>query len=201
MADEDDGPNPSVPQPAGRAGAGSDLWRIALRRRRFLVDRRYQLRTSFVAVGVALALLLLLNVSLFVGADAPAGAAASSSDQTQFGLILAGSLVFLVGVFLVSVLETHRTAGAALKIGRAMERVRSGHLKTRLRLRRGDNLQDLASSFNAMSGALHEKTWEDVEALDAAADRIENEGHDPESRLGVSRALRRLAEQRRKSLD
>jgi methyl-accepting chemotaxis protein len=144
---------------------------------------------------------VLLNVSLFVGAGTSPDAAASASAPTQFGLILAGSLVFLAGVFLVSVLETHRTAGAALKIGRAMERVRSGQLKTRLRLRRGDNLQDLASSFNAMSAALHEKTWEDVEALDAAADRIEHEGHDAEARLGVSRTLRRLAEQRRKSLD
>lgn len=182
-------------------GSSADLWRVALRRRRFLVDRRYQLRASLVAVAVALVLLVLLNVSLFAGGSGRDTASASPATGSQFGLVLTGSLVFLVGVFLVGILETHRTAGAAYKIGRAMEKVRSGRLKIRLRLRRGDNLQDLAASFNAMIGALHERAWEDLETLESTAERIEHAAGDPDASAEAARALRRLAEARRRDLD
>ena len=184
---------------AGREDSGAALWRVALRRRRFIIDPGYQLRASFIAVGVAVLLLVLLNVSLFVGDEAHGNASAGSSG-IEFGLVAVGSLVFLAGVFLVSVLETHRTSGAALRIGRAMEKIRWGRLDTRIRLRRGDNLQELANAFNTMSKALHERSWDEIAAIEDAADRIEGAAGNPEALVEAIHGLRRIAHDRRQSL-
>lgn len=181
-----------------------------LRRRRFIVDRRYQLRVSLLAVSVALVLLVLLNLSLFFSARQNASAAAvvapelgefiRSQDRIQFGLVLTGSLVFLVGVFLVSILETHRTAGAAYRLAQGLESLREGNLKTRIRLRRGDNLQEVASAINAMAGALHEQAWVQVESLEAVAARLEQNATDPVAG-DAAREIRDLALLTRRRLD
>ena len=172
----------TLEEPAG-------AFRNVFRRRRFVVDGGYQYRAAFLAVAVALLLLLMLNLSLVFSTREGSRAAVDlapelrsmieAQDRIQIGLVATGSLVFLVGVFLVSILETHRTAGAAFKISRSLDRLREGRLDTRLRLRRGDNLQEIAASVNAMAGALQERAWQDVEWLEGAADRLESESSIP----------------------
>ncbi len=178
--DRDEAPTAAAVSP--RAGAsGSDLWRMALRRRRFLVDRRYQLRASLIAVGVAVLLLVLLNVSLFVGGGHSQDPSTSSPDRAQTTLVLVGSLVFLAGVFLVSVLETHRTAGAARSLVGTLERFRRGEISARAALRRGDNLHEVAAAFNALAGALHERRSEETERLAEIASALERGGSPAEA--------------------
>lgn len=184
-------------------------WRSLLRRRRFVVDRGYQFRAAFLAVAVALLLLLILNLSLvFTTREGTRNAAAiapelrsmiEAQDRVQIGLVATGSLVFLVGVFLVSILETHRTAGAAFKIGRALDRLREGHLETRLRLRRGDNLQQVASAVNSMAGAMQERAWQDVEWMEGVAAKLEHAAADPAA-VEAARELRSRAVSRRGQL-
>jgi len=58
---------------------------------------------------------------------------------------------------LVGVLESHRTAGAAYAIRRAVDAIRDGRLDTRVRLRRGDHLQDLAKSINLLAETIEEE--------------------------------------------
>lgn len=189
----------TLEEPAG-------AWRNVFRRRRFVVDGGYQYRAAFLAVAVALLLLIILNLSLVfttretvrvTSAVAPElHAVLAEQDRVQIGLVATGSLVFLVGVFLVSILETHRTAGAAFKIGRSLDRVREGRLDTRLRLRRGDNLQELAATANAMAGALQERAWQEVEWLESVATRLEQAGTDPAA-VEAARELRARAASRR----
>jgi methyl-accepting chemotaxis protein len=188
----------TLEEPAG-------AWRNVFRRRRFVVDGGYQYRAAFLAVAVALLLLIILNLSLVFTtregvATAPVApelrAIMAAQDRVQIGLVATGSLVFLVGVFLVSILETHRTAGAAFKISRSLDRVREGRLDTRLRLRRGDNLQEVAASVNAMTGALQERAWQEVEWLESVAERLEQSGADPAA-TEAARELRAHAANRR----
>lgn len=184
--------------------------RNALRRRRFVVDGGYQYRAAFLAVGVALLLLIILNLSLvFTSREGARSAKAvapelremiEAQDRVQIGLVATGSLVFLVGVFLVSILETHRTAGAAFKISRSLDRLREGRLDTRLRLRRGDNLQELAASVNAMAGAMQERAWQDVELIENLASRLELASHDGGVAAEAARELRGHAAKRRSQL-
>ena len=184
-------------------------WRNVFRRRRFVVDGGYQFRAAFLAVAVALVLLIILNLSLVFSTREGAKTAVAlapelrsmieAQDRVQIGLVATGSLVFLVGVFLVSILETHRTAGAAFKIGRALDRLREGRVDTRLRLRRGDNLQDLAASVNAMAAAMQERAWQEVEWLESVAARLEQATADPAS-AEAARELRTHVAGRRERL-
>ena len=137
-------------------GGGSDAWR----RRRFVVDARYQLRAGVLVGTVAIALLVLLNASLIPQARRAAGPAMAAStlhplaggqDRASWLLVLLGSAVFLGGVVLIGVLESHRTAGAAYAIRRAVDAIREGRSDIRVRLRRGDHLQDLANSVNQLA--------------------------------------------------
>ena len=133
---------------------------FAWRRRQFVVDARYQLRAGVLVGLVALVLLVLLNAALIVPHRAAAGGAAAiaaartpyaSQDGISWALVLTGSAVLLAGVILIGVLESHRTAGAAYAIGRAVDAIREGRPEIRIRLRQGDHLQELARSINRLA--------------------------------------------------
>jgi hypothetical protein len=76
-------------------------------------------------------------------------------------------------VFVVSLLETHKTAGACVNLARRLRDVEEGRYGVELRLRRDDHLREIETPFNSMCRALQQRAWEDVEALEALASRIE----------------------------
>lgn len=131
------------------------------RRRQYVIDARYQLRAGVLVGVVAVALLILLNIAL-VAQDRPARGipatfahpGSAGPDRGSWALLLIGSGVFVAGVIAIGVLESHRTAGAAYAIRRSIDQIRSGQTGVRIRLRRGDHLQDLASSVNQLAEAL-----------------------------------------------
>jgi len=137
------------------AAATAENGRSAWRRRQVLVDPRYQLRAGVLVGIVALVLLVLLNTALLVPHRTTPGVAARSvfagQDATSWVLVLTGSAVLLIGVILIGVVESHRTAGAAYAIRRAVEAIREGRTEIRIRLRRGDHLQELASAINRLA--------------------------------------------------
>ena len=174
-------------------------------RRAFLVNRRYQLKASLLTATVALVLLVFVNLALYsasmkssaqILADAPAlEKVIRSQDRVELVLILLASLVFLVGVFVVTILETHRTAGAAHNIEQRMNDLALGRLATSLTLRRGDNLQELELAFNEMARSFRERAWEDVETLEQLA--ADAESIDSASAAELAGSIRRLALNRR----
>ena len=111
------------------------------RRRKILVDPRYQLRAGMIVGLVAFVLLLLVNLSLM-------------TEGAPWILLLGGSAVLLGGIVLVGVVEAHRTAGAAFAIRRTVDALAAGTLGARVRLRRGDHLQDLAQAINRLAEAI-----------------------------------------------
>jgi hypothetical protein len=138
-------------------GRGAFGWR----RRQFVVDARYQLRTGILVGLVAIILLVLLNASLILPDRSTSESVSTReafressrqiSDRSSFALLLMGSAVFLGGVVVVGLLESHRTAGAAFAIRRVVDGLRNGQSQVRVRLRRGDHLQDLARSINQLA--------------------------------------------------
>ena len=135
-------------------GGGPFGWR----RRQFVVDARYQLRAGVLVGTVAVVLLVLLNASLILQDRTTTATAAiavrpllAGQDRASWALLLLGSAVFLGGVILIGVMESHRTAGAAYAIRRAVDAIRDGRSEIRVRLRRGDHLQDLAKSVNQLA--------------------------------------------------
>ena len=151
------------------------------RRRDFLVNHRYQLRASLLTAAAVLVLLVLLSLVLYsvsvsstnhALADSPELAKMiKAQNRLQLFLILLASVVFLAGVFVVSILETHRTAGAAAKLARYMNRVEQGRYNIQLRLRKDDHLQDVQTAFNQMTRSLRDRMWHEVETIGRLADR------------------------------
>jgi hypothetical protein len=128
------------------------------RRRQFVVDARYQLRAGVLVGMITLVLLVLLSAALIVPNRRTAGPAETASrplsagqDPTSWALVLLGSTVLLGGVIVLSVLESHRTAGAAYAIRRAVDAIRDGRSEIRIRLRQGDHLQELARAINQLA--------------------------------------------------
>ena len=148
----------SGPDDARTAGRPPEGGPYGWRRRPWVVDARYQLRAGVLVGSVAIVLLVLLNVSLYLQRRTTSGTAAAAmrplfagQDRSSWVLLLVGSAVFLGGVVLIGVLESHRTAGASFAIRRAVESIRDGKSQIRIRLRRGDQLQDLARSVNQLA--------------------------------------------------
>jgi hypothetical protein len=176
-------------------------------RRHFLVHRRSQLRAALLATGLALAVVVPLNLVLHAARSQATAAAAGDipelaavlNRQARFELMLSlvASAVFLGGIFVVTVLETHRTAGAACRIRRELDRLCEGPYGASVGLRRGDNLQEVAETLNRLSRTLADRAERDVlelEHLSRLADRI---SAPPEAReLAV--ALRGMAEVHRR---
>jgi hypothetical protein len=138
------------------AQSGTSAWR----RRRWVVDAPYQLRAGVLVGAVAIVLLALLNASLLFQNRATAATAAAARpllgghDRVSWVFLLAGSAIFLGGVVLVGLLESHRTAGAAFAIRRAVDAIREGTPDVRIRLRRSDHLQELAASINKLAESI-----------------------------------------------
>jgi hypothetical protein len=180
------------------------------KRRSFLVNRRYQLRASLLTAAVVLVLLVLLNLAIYASTmrgaervlvDAPELAEViRAQDRAQLYLILLASLVYLIGVFLVTVLETHRTAGAAFNLEARLGEVRRGRYDTRLKLRRGDNLAELEGTFNGMVEALRQRTWDDIEHLVQLANEA-GKIADASGGRQLAERLRRLADEKRSRLE
>jgi len=176
------------------------------RRRAFLLSRDSQLRLSVWAAGLAVLLLVPLNLALGAAtsasteqilAEAPELARSlQARDRLQGRLVLGGSVAFVLGVFLLGVLESHRTAGAAFRLGRSAEQLGQGRLEARVTLRRGDSLLDLATRFNEMAGELAKRAAEEERELANAADELERLDGSSRAREVASR-LRALAARRR----
>jgi hypothetical protein len=129
-----------------------------------VIDARYQLRSGLFAGAITLVLLALLNASLVLERSAAGptipGAAAGSLpiDRGTSVLALVGSALFLAGVVLVGVLESHRTAGAAYAIRRVLDGLREGRSGERVRLRRNDHLRELGDAVNRLADSIdHER--------------------------------------------
>jgi signal transduction histidine kinase len=117
----------------------------------------------------------------------------------QLVLIVLGSAIFLVGVFVISLVESHRMSGAALNLKRRLRDIQTGHYATRLALRRRDGLRDVEAAFNDMARALRERTREEVETLHDVGDQVDRLPGDHARALAST--LHALAERKSKLVD
>jgi hypothetical protein len=149
------------------------------RRRNFLVNSPYQHRLSILTT-----LLALLPPSVFFaiyylitseGSQRIVDASPSlenlvrGQDRTESILILSAVLFYGLGVYLVALLETHRTAGLMHRLDGRMKDLQDGHYAGQVHPRRDDNFSHLATSMNALSRTLLERTEDDLAFLDEAA--------------------------------
>ncbi len=175
-------------------------------RRQFLVNRRRQLRSAFLVAVVVLLLLLPLNYSLHTVREQETTTITASNpelkplmqsrDKTEFIVGLLASVVILAGVFILTIVETHRTSGAAFALVRRLDEIREGQLGTRLTLRGGDNLREIEGPFNAMVEALRTRAVEEANDLDKLAAKA-GDIVVPREAEAIAHKLRSLARRKR----
>jgi len=173
-------------------------------RRRYLIDPKRQLRTAVMTTSLVAILVLLVNLGFaflrssqtsFLAAVAPQlTPVIERQDDIYWLIMLVMSVLLVVAVSLKTIVETHHTAGAVFAVRQRLERVTEGDLQVVLKLRRGDNLQDLEKPFNAMVSSLRSRALAEAGALDELAMKAESLGADGED---LARTLHGLAQLKR----
>ena len=174
--------SPSTDAPTRAQGI---LGLVLGRRRTIVVDWRYQRRVAGVATACVAAGFGLLIASLHREVAAVRAAVASDpilSEALETGLALP-TLVLVVcgaaicaGVFLVMVIESHRTAGAAYAVKRTLAAMAEGRYGARAQLRRGDQLGDLKEALDELGQSLVRRVELDAQALESIVERLEEAG-------------------------
>lgn len=149
------------------------------RRRRMVVHGGYQHRLSLFT-----ALLALLPPGLFFGiyylmtAESSRRLVEASpsleplvrvQDRKEALLVLAALLFYGLGVYLVALLESHRTAGLLHRVQGHLAELGEGHFTGRLHPRRDDHFTEVADSVNRLTQSLQRRAEEDVALLDDLA--------------------------------
>lgn len=207
-ADQPDNASPAAGNDPGKMGVLRWLaWQFSPRRQ-YVINREKQLRSAFLVVVVVLLLLVPLNYSLHtVRQQETATITASnpellqlmeSRDRVELIVGFLASLVIIGGVFILTIIETHRTSGAAFAIRRRIELIRQGRLDAELHLRGGDNLRELEAPFNAMTEALRTRATEEAKALDELANEVADIVV-PQEAHALANRLRHLARKRREN--
>lgn len=171
-------------------------------RRTYLIDKKGQLKTTIKIAGLVAFLLLALNLVLagistgesrkIIAANPDLAPHMAATDRSGSFVIASGSLFLLFVVVVRTVVETHRTSGAAFNIKRCLGRVADGELHTVLELRPKDNLMELQEPFNLMVASLRKRASEEQKLLTDLSSKIEELGHLEEAKI-----LRDLADSKR----
>lgn len=146
------------------------------RRRRFVLKPRSQIRMSVVAAGIVLIALIVFNLSLYSATmqtaallleSAPEMAAlVKAQDRVEVYVLILASSFFVLGAFILAIVETHRTVGAAYNIERRLGEMERGDYSARVRLRKRDQLRELESGVNRLGDALCRRTRDEAEILE-----------------------------------
>mgnify|MGYP001815829019 FL=1 len=173
-------------------------------RRQYLVDRKRQLRTVVLTAGVTIFLLAIVNIafgvmrasqSMVLSTAAPQLRPVLEQQDASFATtLLVISAIFVAGVSIITIAETHRTAGAIYAVKQRLDRVRDGGLKVNLNLRKRDTLRDLMAPFNEMVASLRDRVLADADELDRLADEASSATADP---AALAARLRQLADGKR----
>jgi nitrogen fixation/metabolism regulation signal transduction histidine kinase len=160
-----------------------------------------QLAATIKVAGLVLILLIILNSVLawqnlnetrrIVAANPHLSDQMHANEVRNMAILAAISLIILAMVVLRSIMITHRTAGAMLKIINHMDEVASGHYNLTLRLRQEDTLRPIEDAFNKMTAALKRRAQEDHKTLTKIADEIKDHGSPVDAEM-----VRRIADTR-----
>ncbi len=181
---------------------GERLWG---RRRNYVVDPSYQLRSAIIAV-LGMAFLLVFASALFhlltvenarlLARRAPdlAGGAGAGELRSVLYLVAVG-LFFVAAVFAIEIFETHKTAGVVYKVTRGLREIEGGRWGTRVTLRRHDNFKEMEEAFNAATRALRDVLDEDLRGLQGIEGQVRLTAREFESgnREGALVLLRQVA--------
>ena len=190
--------------------ANGRLWRFLVpRRRRFIVNWKYQLRASLFGVSLALLMLFPVNLNVYFTNRASTESilvvnpelrtSLEVRDRRQLLELALGSVVVTLAIFALGIFQSHKTAGAAFSLRRTLLQLRDGQYDATPRLRRDDNLQELLAPIGDLARALRERTASEIAALQAVVESLGTASADPRGREAAAR-LRDLIQKKKSRL-
>lgn len=178
---------------------------MAKRRGILLINPKFQLRFSFYVCSWLFCLsvihpLIIYSLFEFFLRFAKAHLGADSLSYLQgiqaeflwnLGLL---EVSFVAITFLISLFISHKIAGPIYKLGLFLDEAKSGRLDQKLRFRKSDHFQELASGYNEMVKGLQELMGKNIETVSTSIARIENilEGADEKTREELEQVLGEL---------
>lgn len=126
---------------------------IPIRRRNYVTDLRMQLSVSLSMVGMLVAVCLVYAVTVWLMSDwGSVSEEWTSNEATNLGMLVNGIffVVALLASIVVSIFATHRIAGPAMVIERAVRGLCDGDYEKRLTLRDKDHLKTLAAAVREL---------------------------------------------------
>ncbi len=158
-----------------------------IRRRIFLIDRKFQFKWTFiiVAVGVLVSAglgyfiirLNLTNTEL-LELDAAYADQVAKYDAMAIYYLVGFVLVMAIFLFIWGIIMTHRVAGPIYIISRYLRQMASGEPPKPRPLRKGDELKDFFESFSSMLASLKERASQESKLLDTAIGELKKNGAD-----------------------
>lgn len=144
----------------------SQSMRMLFRRRRYLVEKKFQLRFAgmillfMFAVALFCSLTIYYNTWMLLGEKLanvyPQGRLVGILKQANFVLFMRLLLITpLVGI--LAIVLSHRIAGPIFRIKKTLDEVTKGDYSKRLHLRNTDELKDVAESINKVMELLEKK--------------------------------------------
>ena len=139
----------------------------AYRRKRFFnfsIKRRLQLRLLVKIWSIILASLLVTGIIFYFYSDINVGKSyrlfhvkAENFLDFLIPVLVCGFFASLILGVVASFMFPHAIAGPLYRIERELAEIGKGNLRKEIRLRKGDELKDLADSINLMIGDLRDK--------------------------------------------
>jgi len=147
-----------------------------IRRRRYIVGRlQWAITLRILAVLVCIAVLYFVGLFVLPGENS---LAEQSADQVRVTLLRANLIYFTLGcaiLAVVTLLLTHRVAGAAFSLKRSVRAMQAGDYSAPIRLRQRDYLKALATEIDQLRCNLLEEQRERRQMLEELERSLQEE--------------------------
>ncbi|MCC6157660.1 MAG: hypothetical protein IT350_06370 [Deltaproteobacteria bacterium] len=166
---------------------------VTNRRSGYFIDRPFQ--GKFIAVGLAGLATLAVGSLVLWGSQMSSATQMSPGAQSGISVEVVMLLVLILALVVVTVMFglrfSHRIIGPIYAFNRHLNWIREGNYSRDLKLRQGDEFQNLMTTFNATQSALRRRTRENIETLDRALRALTELEHAAPDAKPVAEELRR----------
>jgi signal transduction histidine kinase len=135
---------------------------VVFYRRKYLIDKRMQLKYALMIGVVLLVMVILVEVHSYLTMQSLlpnlfSSAIGNQVKQIQMSLLING-IIYTVVVALVSIIISHKIAGPVFRLKKDIrEMIDTKNYARKLSVRKGDELQDLVTVINELLTNINQK--------------------------------------------
>ena len=172
-----------------------------VRRRTFLIDRKFQLKYTMIIVLVGIVVSALLGYFIYrlnvenrdlLGIDAEMMAHVQQIDSYTMYYLVGFVVVMALVLFIWGIFITHRVAGPIFIISRYLRQLGEGDVPHTRPLRKGDELKAFFDTFSGMLNAMKQRNVEEAQLLEQIAGQVRSAGNEENAK-----ALEELASKKK----